>query len=77
MPATTDWGSLTFLVPKEGACLRFSVDYRRLNAVMERDSNLILRIDEYINPLGEAQVFPTLDASFGNRKIKMDYKDLT
>jgi len=51
------------LVPKKDGTLRFCVEYRLLNAVSERDSYPLPRMDECIDSLGEAKVLSTLDCN--------------
>lgn len=52
--ATTEWASPIVFVSKKDGILRFCVNYRRLNAVTERDSYPIPTMDECIESLGEA-----------------------
>lgn len=56
--------------------LWFCVDYRRLNAVTERDSYPIPRKDECMDFLGKARIFSTLDAISGYWQIEMGEKDV-
>lgn len=64
-PAAAEWGFPVVLVPKRDGTLRFSVDYRLLELVTERDSYPLLRMDECIDSLGEAKLFSTLDCNAG------------
>lgn len=63
-------------VPKKEDNLRFCVDYRRLNAVTERDSYPIPRMEKCIVLLGKTKMFLTLDANSGYWQIEMDNKDV-
>ena len=62
-PARTEWASPVVLVPKKEGCLRFCVDYRRLNAKMLADSYPLPRMDNCIESLGDAAVFTTLNCN--------------
>jgi hypothetical protein len=67
-PATSEWSSPVVLVPKRDGGMRFCVDYRKLNNLMERDVYPLPRLDECIGSLGDAVVFSTLDANSGYGK---------
>lgn len=64
-PAQTEWASPKAFAPKKNGIPRFSVKYRKLNAVTQRDSYPIPRMDERINLLGDAPVFSTLGGTSG------------
>jgi len=64
-PTSSEWGFPVVLVPKKDGTLRFCVEYRLLNAVSERDSYPLPRMDECIDSLGEAKVLSTLDCNAG------------
>lgn len=51
---------VVFVAKRDGP-LRFSIDYRKLNAVTICSSYSLSRMDECIDNLGGAEVFPTLD----------------
>lgn len=69
-PAQTEWGALIVSYPNKDGAIRSSVDYQKLNAVTVRDSYPLSRIDECIDLLRGARVFPTLDASLGYWKVE-------
>jgi hypothetical protein len=60
-PATFVLASPIVLVPKPDGCLRFCVDYRRLNAITVPDTYPLPRIDECIDSLWDAVFFTTLE----------------
>ncbi|CAN8069905.1 unnamed protein product [Agarophyton chilense] len=64
-PAQSPWASPVVLAPKQDGSWRFCVDYRRLNAVTVKDVYPIPRMGEYIDSLGTATVFTTLNANWG------------
>ena len=64
-PANTDRASPVVLVPKTDGSLRFCIDYRILNAMTVRDAYPIPRMEEFIDSLGDAVIFSTLDCNSG------------
>jgi hypothetical protein len=64
-PAASEWASHVVLVPKPNGSMRFCVDYRKLNAIPIQDTYPLPQMDEFINSLGEANVFTTLDCNSG------------
>lgn len=70
-PAVAKWGSLAVLMPKKDGSLRVCVDYRRLNATKERNSYLILWMDEWSQLLDKTKLFSSLDAITATRKLKL------
>jgi Reverse transcriptase (RNA-dependent DNA polymerase) len=75
-PASSEWESPVVLVPKPDGALRFCVDYRKLNAVTTRDTYPLPRMDEYIDSLGDAQIFTTLDCNSGYWQIPVAPEDI-
>lgn len=67
---------MVVFVLKKNDSFRFCVDYRRLNAVTERDSYLILRMDEGIDSLGNAKVLLKLEHNSSYWQIGMDDRDV-
>lgn len=78
-PASTDWASPVVLVPEKDGSLRFFVDYQRLNAKKRADSYPLQCIDDFIDSLGAAAVFNTLDCNSGYSQIPVapDHRDKT
>jgi hypothetical protein len=74
-PATCEWASPIVLVPKPDGSLRFCVDYRRLNAIAVPDTYPLPRMDEYIDSLGDAVVFTTLEFNSGYWQIPVHPED--
>lgn len=75
-PVVTECALPIVFVPKKDKTLRFCIDYRRLNAVTERDSHPILRIDKCVDSLGEEKMFSTLDANPKYWQIVTDKKNV-
>jgi Reverse transcriptase (RNA-dependent DNA polymerase) len=68
-PDTSEWVSPIVLVAKSDGSTRFCVDFRRLNAITIRDYYPLPRMDEFIDSLGDATVFSTLDCNSGYWQI--------
>lgn len=74
-PSNSEWASPIVLAPKKDGSLRFCVDYRRLNAVTQRDSYPLPRMDDCVDSLGSATIFTTLDANWGYWQLPVREKD--
>lgn len=62
-PARMELAEPTVFRSEERRLLRFCVDCRKLIAATKRDSYPISLMDEFIDSLGKAAVFSTLDAN--------------
>ena len=58
-------------VKKPGGGLRFCVDYRRLNEISQKDSYLILRIDETLRTITAAKYIPKVDVISTFHRIRV------
>jgi hypothetical protein len=74
--ATSEWSSPVVLVAKRDGGMRFSVDYRKLTNISERDVYPLPRLDEWIDSLGDAVVYSTLDSNSGYWQVSMNPDDL-
>lgn len=74
-PAQTECAAPIDFATKKDATQRFSVDYRRLSALMNRDSFHIPRMDKCIASLGDATVSSALCATSGYWQAEIDVKD--
>ena len=74
-PSSAEWALPVVLFPKPAGPMRFCVNYRQLNEVTVRDLYLLPRMDAYIDFLGDAKVFSTLDCNSGYWQIPAADRD--
>lgn len=65
-----EWAARILFAPKRGGALRFCISYQKLYAALGRDSYLLPRMYECIDPLGEAQIISTLAANSTSKSKK-------
>lgn len=71
----TEWASSVVFAQEKYRTLRFCIGYQKLNDVTVRDSYPLSVLDELIDSLADAQVFPTLDANSGYWRVEVDRSD--
>lgn len=69
------WISPAVLIRKKDGIIRFCVDFRKLNAVTERDSYPIPRIDDLLDRLSGNAWFTTLDLKSGYWQVRLRPQD--
>lgn len=69
-PAQSEYIAPKLFAPKKGGSLRFCLNYRKRNAASKWEVYLILRLDKYIELLGEATVFSSEHTRRGTGKSK-------
>ena len=60
-PPNSPWVIHIVLVQKKDESLRFSIDYRKLNAVTCKDSYPLPRVDDTLDTLADSHWFTTMD----------------
>ncbi|KYO25206.1 hypothetical protein Y1Q_0001820 [Alligator mississippiensis] len=71
-PSLSPWASPVVLVQKQDGSIRFSVDYRKLNAITTPDAYPMHRMDTLLDCLGPAKVISILDLSKGFWQMGLD-----
>jgi len=69
------WVSPAVLVKKKDGSIRFCVDFRKLNAIIKKDSYPIPRIDDLLNRLTENSWFSSLDLKSGYWQVRIRPED--
>ena len=75
-PSCSPWASPITLVPKKDNTTRFCVDYRRLNAVTEKDTYPLPIIQDIFDQVGGSAVFSTLDLKAGYWQLPVAEEDV-
>jgi len=65
-PSDAEWFFPVVIVPKPGGHFLYCVDYRRLNELTVKDVYPSPRMDDFLDSLGDATVFSTLDCDAGS-----------
>ncbi len=74
-PSTSEWASAPVLVRKKDGEVRYTVDYRKLNAMTIKDAYPMPLIEECMDTLSGTLWFHTLDLASGYWQIEVDERD--
>ena len=70
-PSASPWASPITLVPKKDGSTRFCIDYRKVNAVTEKDRWPLPHIQEIFDQMGGSAVFSTMDMRSGYWQVPL------
>jgi len=74
-PSHSAWESPVVIVPKKNRKARFCVDYRRLNNITKKDAYPLPRMEDFLDSLGDAKVFTSLDCTPGYWQVPLRPSD--
>ena len=75
-PCQSEWASNIVLVTKKDGSIRFCVDYRKLNALTQKDAYPLPRIETCLDTLSGAAWFSTFDLRSGFHQVKVNPRDV-
>ena len=70
-PSASPWASPITLVPKKDGSTRFCIDYRKVNAVTEKDRWPLPHIQEIFDQMGGSAIFSTMDMRSGYWQVPL------
>ena len=73
--SSSPWSSPVVVVPKHNGKLRMCIDFRKLNAVTEKDNYPLPLISEVLETFGKAKYFSTIDLASGYWQVQMNEAD--
>ena len=78
-PSESPWAAPVVMVRKKDGCLRYCIDYRKLNEVTKKDSYPLPNIQDCLDSLDGAKYFSSMDLCSGYWQVQLtdDAKDKT
>jgi hypothetical protein len=76
-PSTSPWGAPVLFVRKKDGSLRLCIDYRQLNQVTVKNKYPLPRIDDLMDQLQSAKVFPKIDLISGYYQMRIRESDVS
>src|SRR5581483_7138389 len=73
--STSPWASFIIIVSKKNRKKRFCVDYQKINAIIQKDTYPLSKIDKMMDSLGNAHWFSSIDLTSGYWQIEMKEED--
>ena len=74
-PSNSPWASPIVLVRKKDGSVRMCIDYRKLNAITQKDAFPLPRIDDTLDILSGSKWFSTLDLISGYWQVEVAKED--
>jgi len=74
-PSHSAWASPVVIVQKKNGKARFFVDFRRLNSITKKDAYPLPRMEDFLDSLGDALVFTSLDCTAGYWQVPLRKDD--
>ena len=74
--SSSPWASPIVVVRKKDGSLRMCVDYRSLNSKTKKDAYPLPRVADYLDALGGATLFSSLDLTSGYYQVAMSPEDV-
>ena len=75
-PSASPWGAPVLLVKKKDGSIRLCVDYKQLNKLTIKNKYPLPRIDDLMDQLHGASVFPKIDLQSGYHQILVKVEDV-
>jgi len=71
---TSNWASPIILVDKPDGSVRFTIDYRKINAISENDAFPLPRVDDLVEMIGKAKYITKIDISKAFWQIPLSHE---
>ena len=75
-PSTSPWGASVLVAKKRGKTLRLCIDYRQLNGVTIKNRYPISKINDLLDQLRGARVYPKINLRAGYHQLRIRDTDI-